>query len=195
MSNTGTLAFLFALAATLVSQSDGQQMDPAHMQRQVQQQMGGSACGGGGAPPNRIAQLVSAAASSGATIARSARDHPRATVAAAVAVGTAVWAGKETRRSGLLVRRSPRVSLLRPSDAYLSWVLETAAEAPIASPLRGVVLSPLEDPAAEEEQEDTQQKADAAGPARGSGKRRGEGRRRVGGGSGSSSSRIIRYRE
>lgn len=50
--------------------------------------------------------------------------------------------------------------LLQPSDAYLSWVLETAADAPIASPLRGVILSPLEDPGAEEEQEESPQQAD-----------------------------------
>ncbi|CAM9158943.1 unnamed protein product [Scytosiphon promiscuus] len=169
MSKTVALACFFSLAATLVSHSDGQQMDPGVMQRQVQQQMGGSTCGGGGVPPpNRIVQLVSAVAASGATVAHSVREHPRATVAATVAVGTAVWAGKETRRSGLLVRRSPRVSLLRPSDAYLSWVLETAADAPIASPLRGVILSPLEDADAEEEQQEgSQQQADGAASARG----------------------------
>lgn len=42
----------------------------------------------------------------------------------------------------------------KPSDKYLSWVLETAAEAPIASPLRGVILSPIPGPEAEEEVEE-----------------------------------------
>lgn len=44
---------LACLAASL-SKSNGQ-LDPAEMQRQVQQQMGGGSCGGGGgASPNRI---------------------------------------------------------------------------------------------------------------------------------------------
>lgn len=39
-----------------VPRADGQQMDPAAMQRQIQQQMGGSPGGGGAPPPNRIGE-------------------------------------------------------------------------------------------------------------------------------------------
>lgn len=41
----------------VVPQAEGQQMDPAAMQRQIQQQMGGSPGGGGGSPPpNRVGE-------------------------------------------------------------------------------------------------------------------------------------------
>ncbi|CAN0537444.1 unnamed protein product, partial [Ectocarpus sp. 12 AP-2014] len=165
-------------------------MDPAQMQRQIQQQMGGSPGGGGGAPPpNRIAQMLSAVGAGGASAARCAREHPRAAVAATAGAATALWVGKETRRSGVLVCSSPRISLFRPSDAYLSWVLESAAEAPVAFPLRGVILSPLQDPQGEEEQEEGQRDSSASSPSAdgGSRKRRSSGRRRVGGSSSSSS--------
>ncbi|CAM9228330.1 unnamed protein product, partial [Ectocarpus fasciculatus] len=55
-----SLSKAFVLLCTLTASvvpSAGQQMDPAQMQRQIQQQMGGSPGGGGGggaAPPNRI---------------------------------------------------------------------------------------------------------------------------------------------
>eukprot|EP00903_Cladosiphon_okamuranus_P017256 g15901.t1 len=178
---TATLACLMAAALAVVPQAEGQQMDPAAMQRQIQQQMGGSPGGGGAPPPNRIAQLVSAAGAGGASVVRAARRYPRAAVAATAATAAAVYVGKETRRSGLLVGRSPRVSLFRPPDAYLSWVLEAAADAPVASPLRGVVLSPLDDPDAEEEEEEREE--DGGISDGGSAKRRSSSRRRVGGGS------------
>ncbi|CBJ30014.1 expressed unknown protein [Ectocarpus siliculosus] len=193
------LGLLCLLAASIVP-SVGQQMDPAQMQRQIQQQMGGSPGGGGGAPPpNRIAQMLSAVGAGGASAARCAREHPRAAVAATAGAATALWVGKETRRSGLLVCSSPRISLFRPSDAYLSRVLEAAAEAPVASPLRGVILSPLQDPQGEEEQEEGQRDSSASSPSAegGSKKRRGSGRRRVGDGgiSSSNSSSSSRLRE
>ena len=48
---------LACLAASL-SKANGQ-LDPAEMQRQVQQQMGGGSCGGGGgASPNRIGMIL-----------------------------------------------------------------------------------------------------------------------------------------
>lgn len=51
------LTCLMMLAAVAgVPQVDGQQMDPAAMQRQIQQQMGGSPGGGGAPPPNRIGE-------------------------------------------------------------------------------------------------------------------------------------------
>ncbi|CAM9836787.1 unnamed protein product, partial [Ectocarpus sp. 8 AP-2014] len=193
------LSLLCLLAASIVP-SAGQQMDPAQMQRQIQQQMGGSPGGGGGAPPpNRIAQMLSAVGAGGASAARCAREHPRAAVAATAGAATALWMGKETRRSGLLVCSSPRISLFRPSDAYLSWVLESAAGAPVASPLRGVILSPLQDPQGEEELEEGQRDSGASSPSAegGSRKRRSSGRRRVGGGgiSSSVSSSSSRLRE
>ena len=43
-------------AAAAVPRAEGQQMDPAAMQRQIQQQMGGSPGGGGAPPPNRIGE-------------------------------------------------------------------------------------------------------------------------------------------
>lgn len=43
-------------AVAVVPQVDGQQMDPAAMQRQIQQQMGGSPGGGGAPTPNRIGE-------------------------------------------------------------------------------------------------------------------------------------------
>ncbi|CAB1114720.1 unnamed protein product [Ectocarpus sp. CCAP 1310/34] len=183
------LGLLCLLAASIVP-SAGQQMDPAQMQRQIQQQMGGSPGGGGGAPPpNRITHMLSAVGAGGASAAHYARAHPRAAVAATAGAATALWVGKETRRSGVLVCSSPRISLFRPSDAYLSWVLESAAEAPVASPLRGVILSPLQDPQGEEEQEEGQRDSSASSPSAegGSRKRRNSGRRRVGGSSSSSS--------
>ncbi|CAM9462506.1 unnamed protein product [Pylaiella littoralis] len=187
-SSMFTTALIWCLlAALMVALAGGQQMDPAEMQRMIQQQMGGSpgGGGGGGAPPNRIAQLVCAAGAGGASVARSARRHPKAAVAVTAATATAVWAAKESRTSGVLVSRSPRVSLFRPSDAYLSRVLESAADAPVASPLHGVILSPLDDPDAEEEQEEQHE---GGGSERGSEEERGSsGRRRVGGGGGSSS--------
>lgn len=44
----------------MVSVAGGQQMDPAEMQRMIQQQMGDSAGGGGGggAPPNRMGEIL-----------------------------------------------------------------------------------------------------------------------------------------
>lgn len=42
----------------------------------------------------------------------------------------------------------------KPSDVHLSKLLDTAAEATIASPLSGVILCPLPEPDAEEELED-----------------------------------------
>lgn len=44
--------------------------------------------------------------------------------------------------------------LPKPSDVHLSKLLDTATGAPIASPLSGVILSPLPEPDAEEELED-----------------------------------------
>lgn len=53
---SAALACLMATAAAIVPQAEGQQMDPAAMQRQIQQQMGGSPGGGGAPPPNRIGE-------------------------------------------------------------------------------------------------------------------------------------------
>ena len=54
----GTAAALgLACLATSLSKAIGQ-LDPAEMQRQVQQQMGGGSCGDcGGASPNRIGMI------------------------------------------------------------------------------------------------------------------------------------------
>lgn len=57
-SGFGTAAALgFACLAASLSKANGQ-LDPAEMQRQIQQQMGGGCCGGdGGASPNRIGMV------------------------------------------------------------------------------------------------------------------------------------------
>lgn len=82
----------------------------------------------------------------------------------------------------------------KPSDAYLSGALETAADAPIASPLRGVILSPLQDPDAREEIEEGVDGDERAGLAKRGSRRRAlgrdkKGRRTVGSGGKRSASR------
>ncbi|CAM9910481.1 unnamed protein product [Ascophyllum nodosum] len=154
-----TALVLGYLTLTLNASTAQGQMDPAEIQRQMEQQMeqqmrGGSQGGHGAAAPNRVVQLSSMVGAGGAAIVRSVREHPRAAAATAVGALTTVWVVTEGRRTGLLLYRRPRITLFRPPDDYLSKMLDTAAGAPIASPLRGVILSPLLGPDAEEELED-----------------------------------------
>lgn len=80
-----------------------------------------------------VAQMLSAVGAGGASAARCAREHPRAAVAATAGAATALWVGKETRRSGLLVYSSPRISLFR----VRVYVMCVAAEGAHAPPTRG----------------------------------------------------------